>query len=59
VRREEAFATGAALGAKPGSPFDFAGLFVKLANPHFLFDATPFDQFSKAADGLLGRFFVS
>jgi hypothetical protein len=56
--REESFAAGASLGAKPGSALDFAGLFVELANPHFFFDTAPLDQFSKAADSLLGRFFV-
>jgi hypothetical protein len=59
VRREEAFAAGASLGAKSGPTLDFARLFVELANSHFLFDAASLDQLSKAADSLLGRFFVS
>jgi len=59
VRRHEAIASRASLGAKSSSPLDFARLFVELANPHFFLDAAPLDQFPKAADGLLGRFFVS
>jgi hypothetical protein len=59
VRREEAIAAGAALGAEAGSALDFAGLFVEFANAHFFFDAAAFDEFAEAADGLLGRFLVT
>jgi hypothetical protein len=59
VGRHEAIAARASLGAKTRSALDFAWFLVKLANAHFLFDTAPLDQFPKAADGLLGRFFVS
>jgi hypothetical protein len=57
--REESLAARAALGAEASTPFDFARLFVELANPHFFFDPASLDQFAKAADGLLGRFLVT
>jgi hypothetical protein len=54
MRGEETFSAGAALGAKSSSALDFARLFVEFANPHFFLDAASLDEFSKAADGLLG-----
>jgi hypothetical protein len=59
MRREEAIAAGAALGAEAGSPLDFAGLLVKLANPHFFFDSASLHQFAETADGFLSRFLVT
>jgi len=43
---------------KPGAAFGLAGLFVELTNADFLFDATALDELAKAANGLLGSFFV-
>jgi hypothetical protein len=59
VGGEESLAAGAALGAKTGAALGFAGLFVELAYPHFFLDPASLDQLAEAADGLLGRFFVS
>jgi hypothetical protein len=59
MRREEAFAAGATLGAKTSPTLGFAGLLVELADPHFFLDSAPLDQFAEASDSLLSRLLVS
>jgi hypothetical protein len=59
VRRKEFIAAGAALSSQAGAALDFAGLLVELANPHLFLDPASLDELSEAANGLLGRFFVT
>ena len=56
---EESLAAGAALGAQTGPTLRFTRLLIELAHSHFFLDPASLDQFTEAADGLLGRFSVS
>ena len=59
VRSKEFLAACAALGSQACPTLDFAGLFVEFADPHFFLDAAALDELPKAADGLLGRLFIT
>jgi len=58
-RGHQPIAASAALGAETRAALDFAGLFVELADPHFILDAASLDELTEAADGLLSRFFIA